>query len=141
MARSYDNSGRRAKAEHTRDRILAAAADVIAEGGSLDVSLPAVAAMADVSQPTLFRHFPSKQALFAALAELQFRTLTSGVAPTTVEELHWQLPTVFTRAAEMEPLVRWTLAGGRPASREPARNGWRCSEPQSGPARRTPKPS
>jgi AcrR family transcriptional regulator len=112
MPRAYDNSRRRAQAEQTRSRILTAAADLVAEGRSLDISLPAVSRRAGVSEPTLFRYFSSKQHLFSALADMEARTVTEGIAPSTVAEVRAALPTVFARADDIEPLIRWTLAAG-----------------------------
>lgn len=50
----------------TRDRILAATAQVLGRNGMTKLSLSEVAAQARVSRPTLYRWFPSKQDLLAA---------------------------------------------------------------------------
>jgi AcrR family transcriptional regulator len=110
VARSYDNTKRRAAAERTREGILAACAELVSEGGSLEISMPRVAARAKVSEPTLYRNFPSKQALFDALAHQQFRTITAGLDPRSVPDLQAAVYQVFQRAATIEPLIRWTLA-------------------------------
>lgn len=110
MARSYDNSNRRAAAERTRERIITACAELVSEDRSLDVSIPGVAARAQVSQPTLLRYFPSKQALFDALAARQFHAVTPGLDARSVEDLQTGVGLVFERAAGFEPLIRWTYA-------------------------------
>lgn len=80
-----------------------------------------LAKAAGVSEPTVYRHFPSKRDLFFALATLQFERVTEGLDPRTPDELAAAVPTVFARAEAMESLVRWTLAtplargGGRPS--------------------------
>jgi AcrR family transcriptional regulator len=55
------------KATPTRERILAAAADLLATGGTEAVSTRAVAAAASVQAPTLYRLFGDKQGLLDAV--------------------------------------------------------------------------
>jgi AcrR family transcriptional regulator len=49
----------------TRERIVAAALDQVAEGGYACAGVQAVASRADVAVGTVYRHFPSKGDLFA----------------------------------------------------------------------------
>jgi AcrR family transcriptional regulator len=56
----------------TRTRILRAAADLLAEGGTEAVSTRAVSARAGVQQPTLYRLFGDKRGLLEALASYGF---------------------------------------------------------------------
>src|SRR5436305_1111692 len=65
--RSYDNTLRREQAEGTRGRILEAVRDLLVESPSL-FSIPAIAARAGVSEPTIYRHFANRGALLDALA-------------------------------------------------------------------------
>jgi AcrR family transcriptional regulator len=53
----------------TRQKILAAAAEIARESGPGNLSLDAVAAKAGVSKGGLLYHFPSKTALFRAVVE------------------------------------------------------------------------
>ena len=53
--------------EERRDRILHAAADVFGADGYSQVSMDAVARAAGIGKPTLYRYFPSKDALFGAV--------------------------------------------------------------------------
>ena len=55
--------------EDTRQRILEAAAQVFAEKGYARATTRVLAAAAGVNEVTLFRHFGSKQNLFAAVIE------------------------------------------------------------------------
>jgi AcrR family transcriptional regulator len=55
----------RADAQRNRDRLLAAAVALFSEAGQ-DVSLEAVAKRAGVGIGTLYRHFPTRDALLAA---------------------------------------------------------------------------
>lgn len=104
----------------TRARILAALADLIATEHPLSVSMAEVAARAGVSEPTLYRHFATKRELFGALGSMQYQRVTEGIAPGSVAELSEAVRTVFHRAVEIEPVVRWTLAA--PDERVPRLN-------------------
>lgn len=58
----------------TRERLLAAALDIIRDGGYAAASVAEIAERTGVAAGTLYRHFPSKGELFAEL----FRTVCSG---------------------------------------------------------------
>lgn len=77
----------RADAERNRLRILRAAKDVFAERG-LDASLDDVAAHAGVGVGTVYRRFPSKDALIDAL----FETRIAAVADLAREALEHEDP-------------------------------------------------
>src|ERR687893_700611 len=103
----------------TRERIVAAALDRVAQGGYKSAGIHAVAERAGVAVGTVYRHFPSKRELFAE---------------------------VFRRASQRELDVVTEVAGtnGRPAA-EPlrARGGGFPPPPRGGPllgARETPGP-
>lgn len=49
-----------------REQILDAAIEVFARTGFRDAATSSIAARLDVSEPTLFRHFPTKRALYLA---------------------------------------------------------------------------
>ena len=55
-----------------RDDILAAAAELLAQSGSGDVSTRAICERAGVQAPTLYRHFGDKDALLAAVVDEAF---------------------------------------------------------------------
>jgi AcrR family transcriptional regulator len=57
----------RADARRNRERVLAAAAEAFAERG-YDVPLDEIAAAAGVGPGTVYRHFPTKEALFEAVS-------------------------------------------------------------------------
>src|SRR5579863_10190163 len=105
---------REAQRAVTEQRIIGALAALIDEEHPLEISMTAVARRAGVSEPTLYRHFPTKRDLFAALAGYQFQALTAGLAPASAGDLAEAVRTVFQRAAVMENSVRWTLAAPDP---------------------------
>jgi AcrR family transcriptional regulator len=105
---------RQAQRQVTEQRIIEALAALIDQEHPLEISMAAVAKRAAVSEPTLYRHFPTKRDLFAALAGYQFRTVASGLAPASPKDLADAVRTVFRRSADMENVIRWTLAATDP---------------------------
>ncbi|HEY7053238.1 MAG TPA: helix-turn-helix domain-containing protein [Mycobacterium sp.] len=67
----------------TCQRILAATAEVLGRKGVTKLSLTEVALQADVSRPTLYRWFASKQELISAFARWERQTYERGVVEAT----------------------------------------------------------
>ena len=65
----------RADARKNYNHLLAVARDVVIEHG-VDASMRDIARRADVGLATLFRHFPTREALFEALLRTNLDTLT-----------------------------------------------------------------
>ena len=65
-ARSYESPLRRAQADETRSRILAALAELVAEGGEGNVNFDVLAKKSGIERRTVFRHFPSREELLHA---------------------------------------------------------------------------
>src|SRR6185437_4400417 len=63
-----------------KDKIEEAAIAVFASRGVSGASVADIAATAGVSQGALYRHYPSKEALAAALFEAAYRRTTAGLA-------------------------------------------------------------
>jgi len=66
----------RADARRNREKILKAARAVFAEEG-VDAQVDDVARRADVGVGTVYRHFPTKEALLAALTDQQFAVVAA----------------------------------------------------------------
>jgi AcrR family transcriptional regulator len=66
----------RADARRNRERVLAAAREAFAESG-FGVPLDAIAARAGVGPGTVYRHFPTKEALFEAVTVARVRVLVA----------------------------------------------------------------
>lgn len=71
---SADDRPLRADAQRNRDRLLEAAVETFAEQG-IDGSLEAVARRAGVGIGTLYRHFPTREALVEAILRQRFERL------------------------------------------------------------------
>jgi AcrR family transcriptional regulator len=72
--------GMRADARRNYERLLAAAAEAFAERGADDVSLEEIARRAGVGIGTLYRHFPTRQALLEAVYRDQVDALGARAA-------------------------------------------------------------
>ncbi len=94
----------------TRNRIITALRDLVETRHPLEVTMAAVAEHAGVSEPTLYRHFPNKRALFTALGSDLYRQTTAGVAPSNLDELIDFLPTLYRQFEQMQATTRWNLA-------------------------------
>ena len=68
----------RADAQRNRDELLARAAEVFAERG-VDASLEEIARRAQVGIGTLYRHFPTRDALVEAVYRREVQTVCGGV--------------------------------------------------------------
>jgi AcrR family transcriptional regulator len=75
--------GMRADARRNYDRLLAAAGAAFAERGADDVSLEEIARRAGVGIGTLYRHFPTRQALLEAVYRDQVDALGARAAELT----------------------------------------------------------
>jgi len=81
---------RQRQTELTRDLIFGALAAIVAEQGVHDFSVQDVADRAGVSHRTVYRHFPTREALLEALPEwLESRFEPAGgrTLPTSLDEL------------------------------------------------------
>ncbi len=96
-----DERPMRADARRNRDAVLAAAAELFAEQG-VETSLEQVAKRAEVGIGTLYRHFPTRDALIAAVYLREVDRLCDGVA-----ELIAELPADAALATWMQRFVRY----------------------------------
>jgi AcrR family transcriptional regulator len=99
----------------TRQRLLAAARELIEEGGYGSASVAAIAERAGVASGTVYRHFPSKAELFlevfravSAGEERAMRAAADEAGPGAVDRLEAVLVTFARRALQNRPLA-WAL--------------------------------
>ncbi|MBM2621847.1 TetR/AcrR family transcriptional regulator [Actinoplanes sp. LDG1-06] len=98
---------RRRDAQRNRDAIVRAACDLMTSERSA-VGMPEIARRAGVGQATLYRHFPDRYALTAAVIGLQVDRLAACVAATSQQPAAFRsiLDAVLRSQVTMRPLVR-----------------------------------
>jgi AcrR family transcriptional regulator len=89
--------GARAPDASTRERLLAAAREVLEQGGYAGASVAAIAERAGLSAGALYRHFPSKAELFVEV----FRAAAEG----ELAALHAAASQAESHAARLEAVV------------------------------------
>ncbi len=99
----------RSDAQRNRERLIAAARELVAEVGS-EVALDEVARRAGVGNATLYRHFPARAELFAALYTDEVTTLCDYggqllAAPSPIEALFAWLDAFVAHVATKRPLA------------------------------------
>jgi AcrR family transcriptional regulator len=104
-----------ARRAETRERIVAAARELTAEGGYLAAQVAPVAARAGVAVGTVYRHFPSKSDLFAEVfreasqREVDaMRAAIEGTTGTAPERIAAGIE-VFARRAMRGRRLAWAL--------------------------------
>jgi AcrR family transcriptional regulator len=101
----------------TRDRLLAAARELIEEGGYGGASVLAIADRAGVAAGTLYRHFASKEELFVevfrSVCEREERAMRVAAdrldADATARERLQTVLATFARRALRNPRLAWAL--------------------------------
>jgi AcrR family transcriptional regulator len=106
----------RADARRNRDAVIAAAKKLFADQG-LDAQMPDVAKAAKVGVGTVYRHFPTKDDLIAALAAERFERLAEKAREGIAAEDPWRGLSEFIRfSAEIQAEDRGLceVMGSRP---------------------------
>ena len=116
----------RADARRNHEKVLAAAAAAFAESG-LEAQVEDIARRAGVGVGTVYRHFPTKEALVQALAEQHFGRL-AGITEAALEEQGdpWEIfsATIWSAATAAAGDVAWCeILGGRPSAVRAAARG------------------
>jgi AcrR family transcriptional regulator len=99
-----DLTTQRSDARRNREKLLAAAADAFATSG-VSSSLEEIARQAGVGVGTLYRHFPSREALVAATYRHEVEQLCDSV-----EDLKAAMPPDAALRAWMDGFIRYTAA-------------------------------
>ncbi len=113
MSVSEPSSLREQHKRATRERIVRAVAELVADAHPASISVPAVAARAGVGVATVYRYFPTKEALLDASALVMGDD--SGITsldqmPTSFADAASILPAQFAAIARHLPLARNQLA-------------------------------
>ena len=106
--RRYDNSFREQKAEDTRDRILQALTDLLADPKLklADLSVGRIAERAGVSGPTGYRHVRNREAMFEAFDGWFGGRMGAFDIPKDVDALAALPPQLFACYEEHAELIR-----------------------------------
>jgi AcrR family transcriptional regulator len=118
----------RADARRNREKVVAAASAAFAEVG-LEAQVEDIARRAGVGVGTVYRHFPTKQALVKALAVAHFERL-ADIAEAAVEERGdpWEIfsAAIWRSATAVAADVAWCeIVGGQPTAVQAASRGQR----------------
>jgi AcrR family transcriptional regulator len=108
----YQSPLREEQAQRTGERILEALATHLAEQGWETFSIARVAARAGVSEPTVYRHFPNREAMLAALTTWIEQRVAFPATPTSIEDLPVLAHALFDHFQANAPLVRAHLHSG-----------------------------
>ena len=114
--RIYRSPLREERAAQTRERILEGLVRVLAKNGIAELSIPLIAREAGVSIPSVYRYFPTKRHLVAALDEYAHRKGSfdfSEFRPMeTPDDLANIIPTTFQRRESIEPTLSAAMSSG-----------------------------
>lgn len=117
-----------ARTDAATDRILAAAAELFGRDGVAAVGMAEVATAAGCSRATLYRYFPTRQALLEAFVQREARAVAATVRDhaAQVEDPAERLITALTAAVaqvrETPPLAAWFSPDEPPAGGLAARS-------------------
>src|SRR5690349_24380311 len=93
----------------TRDALVAAAAQLLDEGGPEAVTLREVGHRAGVSHNAPYKHFADKEALLAAVAARELARRTSSLSATRTAAKAGGLPPQEAVRTAMRSYVAWAL--------------------------------
>jgi AcrR family transcriptional regulator len=116
---------RQEQKEQTRARIVAAVSDLVAHDHPAAISVPAVAARAQVGVATVYRYFPTKEALLDAAARGAVSP-SAGRLPQRLDQVGPALQAAWSELADQLPLVRNQFAS--PLGRELHRRRWEAKQ-------------
>ena len=107
--------------EATRARIVRAVSELVATDHPAAISVPAVAARAGVGVATVYRYFPTKEALLDASAH---GAISSARLPAALSEVGPALKATWTELEAQLPLVRGQFAS--PVGRDLHKRRWKA---------------
>jgi AcrR family transcriptional regulator len=113
--RSYSSPLRDRQAAATRSVILEALGAELADGGAEDLSVARLAQRAGVSERTVYRHFPTREALLDGLSEWYNERVADFPDDVAADAIAPTIAQVFADFDAHESLARAVLAspGGR----------------------------
>lgn len=107
--RGYDNSGREKQVEERRRRIVQSLIKQLLDNDRPDFTIEQAAADAGVTTRTIFRHFPNRESMLAAVSE-QVLEITGKVAlPASLSDFRRAIYDSYTMFEEHPELMRALL--------------------------------
>ncbi len=108
------NEAVKTQADQTRDRIVAAAREVIARKGKRGATTREIADLAGVNEATLFRHFGNKESLIVAVAKAscpdgKLRDVVSQLRGPIENDLYAIGVAMIDHLESMVDMIRWSL--------------------------------
>jgi AcrR family transcriptional regulator len=110
--RSYDNTLRQQQSEQTRERILETLMHMASDANVKELSIAKLAKLSGVSQPTIYRHFPNRDALFEGFEDYLNRQNFVVAIPDHPEDWSGHITQLFEKFDENEEWVRASLREG-----------------------------
>ena len=104
--RKYNNTLRTERGQQTRDRIMEALGTQLADHSLQELSVARIAEQAGVSQPTVYRYYPNREALMDAFQAWIFRGRKGPQVPETEAELEVFAQQLFPALDEHRTYVR-----------------------------------
>jgi AcrR family transcriptional regulator len=108
----YESPLRAAQAQATRDRVLAAVRSMLEADPDSALGFDELAAASGVNRRTIFRHFPTKQALLSAFWQSANASLGVKFWPDSERDLVELPPDLFASLDGIEGIVRASHSSG-----------------------------
>lgn len=111
-SRKYESPLREKQAEGTRRLIIEALIDQLATSGMKDFSIPHVAERAGVTTRTVYRYYPTKEALLAAVDDEVVRRFKDLPSPDTLDDVPTFVDSMFESFEQGPQLIRALVRAG-----------------------------
>ena len=113
--RSYNSPLRERQSEQTREAIVEALTAELADGGLHELNIPAIAQRAGVSVRTVYRYFPTRDALLDEVDRWMDENIVPGAPPASADEMPAMAERAFKEfdGNETAMLAQWATALGR----------------------------
>jgi len=113
--RTYESPLRERQMRETKEAIFLAASEQLADHGLAEFHIPRLAKAAGVSVRTIYRYFPTKDALLEAFAEWLDNQIGTPTTPRTLDDLTEGVEGIFTAFDENADVIRsqWATPQGR----------------------------